>query len=53
MVEIMRFNATFNSISLVSCRPVLLVEETGIPKSLTNLQHNAVSSSPRREWDSN
>ena len=25
------FNATFNNISLISSRPVLLVEETGVP----------------------
>jgi hypothetical protein len=38
------FNATFNNISVISWRSVLLVEETGVPwekppcrKSLTNL----------------
>ena len=27
----MVFNATFNNISFISCRSVLLVEETGVP----------------------
>jgi len=45
------FNATFNNISVISWRSVLLVEETGVPgsrkpmtcrKSLTNLSHNVV-----------
>jgi hypothetical protein len=43
-VWFMVFNATFNNISAISCRSVLLVEETGVsrrkpptsPKSLTN-----------------
>jgi hypothetical protein len=26
------FNATFNNISVISCRSVLLVEETGVPR---------------------
>jgi hypothetical protein len=30
MVEVMVFNATFNNISVISWRSVLLVEETGI-----------------------
>ena len=51
------FNATFNYISVISSRSVLLVEETGIPKgrhkSLTNLSHDVVSSTPRHEWGSN
>jgi hypothetical protein len=25
------FKATFSNISVISCRPVLLVEETGVP----------------------
>ena len=29
MVRFMVFNATFNNISIISCRSVLLVEETG------------------------
>jgi hypothetical protein len=31
-VRVMVFNATFNNIAVISCRPVLLVEETGVPK---------------------
>ena len=30
-VRIMVFNATFNNISIISWRSVLLVEETGVP----------------------
>ena len=30
-VRFMVFNATFNNISDISCRSVLLVEETGMP----------------------
>jgi hypothetical protein len=46
LVWFMVFNATFNNISVISWRSVLLVEETGVPgenpaptfrKSLTNL----------------
>jgi len=33
----MVFNATFNNISVISCRSVLLVEETGIPGETTDL----------------
>ena len=33
----MVFNATFNNISVISWRSVLLVEETGIPEKTTNL----------------
>jgi hypothetical protein len=32
MVLFMVFNATFNNISVLSCRSVLLVEETGVPR---------------------
>ena len=28
----MVFNATFNNITVISCRSVLLVEETGVPR---------------------
>ena len=31
-VRVMVFNATFNPISLISCRSVLLVEETRVPE---------------------
>ena len=33
----MVFNVTFNNISVILCRSVLLVEETGIPGESTNL----------------
>ena len=43
-IRVMEFNATFNNITVISWRSVLLVEETGLPgekkpicrKSLTN-----------------
>jgi hypothetical protein len=31
MVRVMVFNATFNNISAISWRSVLLVEKTGVP----------------------
>jgi hypothetical protein len=31
------FNATFNNISVISCRSVLLVEETGGPDKTTHI----------------
>jgi hypothetical protein len=31
MTRVMVFNATFNNISVILCRPVLLVEETRVP----------------------
>jgi hypothetical protein len=31
-VRVMVFNATFNNISVISWRAVLLVEETGVPR---------------------
>ena len=51
----MVFNANFNNISVISCRSVLLVEETGVPgenhRPVTNhrqiLSHTVVSSTPR------
>ena len=57
----MVFNATFNNISAISCRSVLLVEETGVPgeshrpvaSHRQTLSHIVVSSTPRYEWDSN
>jgi hypothetical protein len=50
-------NATFNNISVISWRSVLLVEETGIPgenhrhvaSRWQTLSHNVVSSAPRHE----
>ena len=55
------FNVTFNNISVISWRSVLLVEETRVPRENHNLpqshrqtlSHNVVSSAPRHEWDSN
>ena len=53
----MVLNATFNNISLISWRSVLLVEETGVPwenhrpvaSHWHTLSHNVVSSTPRNE----
>ena len=36
-VRVMVFNATFNNISVISWRSVLLVEDTGVPRKTTNL----------------
>jgi hypothetical protein len=33
VVQFMVFNATFNNISVISWRSVLLVEETGVPEN--------------------
>jgi len=56
----MVFNAIFNIISIISWRQVLLVEETGVPSenqyvasNWQTLSHNAVSSTPRHERESN
>jgi hypothetical protein len=58
----MMFNATFNNISLISWRSVLLVEETRVsgekktdlPQVTDKLYHiNVVSNIPLHEWDSN
>jgi len=57
----MVFNATFNNISAISWRSVLLVEENGVPGEShrpaashgQTLSHNVVSSTPRHERDSN
>jgi hypothetical protein len=51
----MVFNATFNTISVISWRSVLLVEKTGVPGENNRpaashwhtLSHNVVSSTPR------
>jgi len=56
----MVFDATFNFLSVLSWRSVLLVEETGVPRDNHRplashwqmLSHN-VSSTPRHERDSN
>ena len=57
----MVFNATYNNISAISQRSVLLVEETGISgenhrpvaSHLQTLSHDVVWSTPRHRWDSN
>jgi hypothetical protein len=57
----MMFNATFNNISVISWRSVLLVEETGVPgenhrpvgSHWQTLSHNVVSGTPRHERGSN
>ena len=43
----MVFNVTFNNISAISRRSVLLVEETGVPGITDKLHLNVVSSTPR------
>ena len=54
-VWFMVFNATFNTISAISLRSVLLVDESGVPwenrsaaSHWQKLSHNVVSSTPRR-----
>jgi hypothetical protein len=57
----MVFNATFNNISVISWRSVLLVEEPGGPgenhrpveSHWQTLSHNGVSSTPPHKQDSN
>ena len=39
MLRVMVFNATFNDITFISWRSVLLVEETEYPKKTTDLPH--------------
>jgi hypothetical protein len=54
-VRVMVFNATFNNMSVISWRSLLLVEETGVPgenhrpaaSQWQILSHNVVSSTPR------
>ena len=61
LVWCMMFNATFNNISVISWRSVLLVEETGVSgenhrpvaSHWQTLSHNAVSSTPRHKRVSN
>jgi hypothetical protein len=53
IIEVMVFNVTFNNISVISWRSVLLVEETGEnhrPAEVTEklLSHNVISSAPRQ-----
>ena len=61
MIRTMMFNATFNNISVMSSRSVLMVEETGGPgenyRSVAShwqtFSHNIVSNTPRHERGSN
>jgi hypothetical protein len=58
MEVVMVFNATFNSISVISWWSILLVEETSVPRENhrppeshgQTLSHNVVSSTPRLSW---
>jgi hypothetical protein len=55
------YNVTFNNISVISWWPVYLLVETGVlgenyrpaARHWQTLSHNVVSSTPRREWNSN
>jgi hypothetical protein len=55
------FNPTFNNISIISWRSVLLMEDTGVsgvnhrpvPSHWQTLSHNVVSSTPRHVQSSN
>ena len=53
----MVINTTFNNISVISWRSVLLVEETGenhrpVASHLQTLSHNVISSTHRHVWNS-
>ena len=58
--RVVMFNATFNNISVISWRTVLLLEESGVPgenhrpvaSHLQTLLHNVVSTAPRKDQDS-
>jgi hypothetical protein len=60
-ISVMVFNATFNNISAISCRSMLLVEEIGVHEKSTDLlqvtdkflSHIVVSSTTRHERNSN
>jgi hypothetical protein len=54
-VRAMMFSATFNNITVISWRAVLLVQETGIPGENHQqiLLHNVVLSTPHHERNSN
>ena len=57
----MVINITFNNISVISWRSVLLVEETEVPEENNRpaashrqtVSYNVVSCTPRHEWGSN
>ena len=60
-VMMLVFRAIINSISIVSCRLLVLVEETGVPgenhspvaSQRQTSSHTVVANTPRYEWDSN
>jgi hypothetical protein len=60
-IRIIVFNATFNNISVLYWRIILLVEETRVTgenhqpaaSHRQTLSHNVVSSTHRHEWHSN
>jgi hypothetical protein len=60
-MPILESNATFNNISVIQWRSVLLVEEAGVHREsnlpaasdFQTLSHKAVSSRPHHERDSN
>ena len=55
MVMVMVFNATFNNVSVIAWRSVLLVQETGVPGEIhlpaashrQTLSHNVLSNTLR------
>ena len=57
-IRVMALNTTFNNISVISWRSVLLVDETWVPREnhrpaaihWQTLSHNVVSSTPRLSW---
>jgi hypothetical protein len=49
LVMVKVFNVTFNNISVISWRSVLLVKKTICQKSWQTTSHNVVSSTPRHE----
>ena len=57
LVDGVVFNATFNNISVITWRSVLLVQETGVPRenhrpvanNWRTVSHNVVSSTPSHE----
>jgi len=55
--RVMALNATFNNISVISWRSVLLVEKTAVPgqnhRHWQTLSHNVISSTSCHERDSN
>ena len=56
-LRFMVLNTTFNSMSVISWRTILFVDETGenqryVASHWQILSYNVVSSTPRHEWDS-